>query len=364
MLSPQLRRIISRVIPYGVMWLFFSVIYILLEGALLSPLKYYPATGNQYDFLRNLLTIPAGALITGIIIGILESVYFNKWFIRRNFSQKILFKSVIHLLLILTFLIVIFIINSRFRVDGQTNGPLWSEGMAFFTNLSLLAVVIYIASIILITQFYAEVSQSVGSGMLRNFFLGKYHRPVQEERIFMFLDMQSSTTIAEKLGHLKYFEMLKEYFFDLSGSVIDYSGSIYQYAGDEMIVSWKLKEGLRDNNCINCFFAMERYLIKQTNKYESRFGLLPKFKAGFHCGTVTTGEIGLLKKEIIFTGDVLNTSARIQGLCNHYQTNILVSNDLIKLLDLSAPYQVKSVGKNELKGRLEKMELFTVSENF
>jgi len=59
---------------------------------------------------------------------------------------------------------------------------------------------------------------------LNNFFLGKYHHPVAEERIFMFVDMNSSTTIAENLGHVKYFEMLKEYFVDLSGAVIESPG--------------------------------------------------------------------------------------------------------------------------------------------
>jgi adenylate cyclase len=148
--------------------------------------------------------------------------------------------------------------------------------------------------------------------------MGKYHHPVEEERIFMFLDMKSSTTIAESLGHVKYFQMLKEYFFDLSVAVIDYAGIIYQYAGDEMIISWKLKDGLKNNNSIACFFAMKRAMEIQTVKYKRQFGVVPEFKAGLHCGMVTAGEIGSLKKEIIFTGDVLNTSARIQGLCNYY----------------------------------------------
>ena len=73
----------------------------------------------------------------------------------------------------------------------------------------------------------------------------------------MFLDMKSSTTIAESLGHVKYFEMLKEYYSDLSDPIIKYSGEIYQYVGDEIVVSWKLKNGLQNNNCIQCFFAMK-----------------------------------------------------------------------------------------------------------
>ena len=173
--------------------------------------------------------------------------------------------------------------------------------------------------------------------------------------------MKSSTTLADKLGHVKYFEMLKDYFFDLSGAVIDHDGAIYQYAGDEMILSWKLKDGLKNNNSINCFFAMKRTLEMQAEHYNSKFGLLPGFKAGLHYGKVTAGEIGSLKKEIIFTGDVLNTSARIQGLCNQFGADLLLSEDLVKVLHLPANYAIISVGETLLKGRSKPMELFAIS---
>ena len=177
----------------------------------------------------------------------------------------------------------------------------------------------------------------------------------------MFLDMKSSTTIAEALGHVRYFQLLKEYYYDLSDPIVKHSGEIYQYVGDEVIVSWKLKEGIKNNNCIRCFFAMKRAIKRRTKKYNERFGVTPQFKAGFHVGTVTTGEIGVIKKDIIFTGDVLNATSRIQGLCNTYEVDILISDDLRKMLELDASYQTRSLGKNELKGKDEKIELFTFS---
>lgn len=105
--------------------------------------------------------------------------------------------------------------------------------------------------------------------------------------------------------------MLREYFFDVSGAVIDHAGEIYQYAGDEMIISWKLDNGLKNNKSIECFFAMKDLLGMKAEKYNTKFSVLPDFKAGMHSGTVRAEEIGSLKKEIIFTGDVLNTTARI-----------------------------------------------------
>jgi len=75
---------------------------------------------------------------------------------------------------------------------------------------------------------------------------------------------------------------------------------------------------------------------------------------------LTTGEIGVIKKDIIFTGDVLNTTARIQGLCNLYDVDILISSDLLKKLDLHSQFEIKTLGENELRGRDEKLELFTI----
>jgi hypothetical protein len=37
----------------------------------------------------------------------------------------------------------------------------------------------------------------------------------QKRKEFMLLDMKSSTTIAKSLGHVRYFEMLKEYYSDV-----------------------------------------------------------------------------------------------------------------------------------------------------
>ncbi|MXV50269.1 hypothetical protein GS399_04740 [Pedobacter sp. HMF7647] len=105
---------------------------------------------------------------------------------------------------------------------------------------------------------------------------------------------------------------------------------------------------------------MKESLASQAGKYEKRFGLVPSFKAGFHCGKVTTGEIGVLKKEIIFTGDVLNTTARIQALCNQFNSEIIISGDLLKTLGPNS-YKTKSLGESQLKGREEKIELFSVS---
>ena len=361
MLSPKTKRNIYRIVPFGIIWGIFSLVYTLLEKGILGKLDYYPSTGNPYTFHWNIVITPMVALVTGLVIGSIEILYFNKLFIHKSFTQKIIFKSAIYLAIIVSFLLIVTAVANANELrtsifSKQVRENVW----AFFSDYAFLSVGLYMAAIIVVSQFYTEVSENIGLGVLNNFFTGKYHSPTEETRIFMFLDMRSSTTIAESLGHIRYFEMLHEYYSDLSDCIINYSGEIYQYVGDEVVVSWTLRKGLRDNNCIQCFFAMKAAITKQTTKYKEEFGLLPEFKAGFHFGKVTTGEIGILKKEIIFTGDVLNTTARIQGLCNTYKVDILISAELLKQLDLDSTYQIKALGENTLRGRDKKIEIFTI----
>ena len=360
MITPKYKRNINRILPFGLIWLAFSLIYTILERGLLGDLNFYPSSGNQYVFGRNIIAIPLLSTIFGAIIGILEILFFNKWFIQTSFSKKIIYKSSVYLLIIVFLLIIIFLTTANEIPAAISSEGFWLLMLDFFTDYSFLGILTYITSIILMSQFYTEVSESMGTGLLSNFFLGKYYKPVEEERIFMFLDMKSSTAIAEKLGHVVYFQMLQQYFSDLSGPVIEYSGEIYQYAGDEMIISWRLEKGIKNNTCIRCFFAMKESLMDKSFTYKEKYGLAPEFKAGLHCGKVTTGEIGVLKKEIIFTGDVLNTTARIEGLCNNYDADILVSDSLAEKLDLSPYYKVESVGKNTLRGKDVQFELFTL----
>lgn len=360
MLSARAKRNFYRVIPFGCVWLIFSIVYAILERAILGGLQYYPSTGNPYSFIRNLVLTPAISLVTGLVMGFVEVRYLSKLFTQEKFAIKILAKTAIYLTTIIVFLVVITAVGNA--VD--LNKPILDASVLDFTkrfilSYSFVGVTVYMASIILLSLFYHEVSESLGLMMLRNFFVGTYHRPIEEERIYLFLDMRSSTTIAENLGHKTYFSMLKEYYADLSAAIIDSGGEVYQYVGDEVVITWKIRDGLNHENCLMCFLRMKSEMRKQARKYETRYGLVPAFKAGLHLGKVTAGEIGVLKKEILFTGDVLNTTARIQELCNSYNVDLLLSGQLVEKLANSV-IRFKSLGKIQLRGRNEEVDLFTV----
>ena len=48
--------------------------------------------------------------------------------------------------------------------------------------------------------------------------------------------------------------------------------------------------------------------------------MIPAFKAGIHTGDVIAGEVGIIKRDIPYSGDAFNTTAEIQGKRREFET--------------------------------------------
>lgn len=187
----------------------------------------------------------------------------------------------------------------------------------------------------------------------------KYLRPKDEERIFMFLDLKSSTTIAEEIGHRRYFEFISDFITDATTSILNNHGEIYQYVGDEIVISWRMDKNQFNPHCIQCFFDIKNQIEQLSAKYLAKFDVVPEFKAGLHYGIVTVGEVGVVKKDLIFSGDVVNTTAHIRTKCNEYDSELLISSDLAGKL-ATEKYEMRRIGEIRLKGKQVLVELNSV----
>jgi len=262
--------------------------------------------------------------------------------------------------------IIVSLVNGIFLHSNQMNLPLgdfvlWQTVYDHLLRASQIYQYIFWLSVVLITLITLQVNDKYGPGVFIDFLLGKYFSPRKEERIFMFLDLKSSTTIAEKLGEERYFYFLKDVFRDATSSILITKGEIYQYVGDEIVISWKTNNGLENSNCVNCFFEVQKALKLKATYYKEKYdGIAPEFKAGLHYGYVMAGEIGVIKRDIVFSGDVLNTTARIQAKCNEMGVNILLSDFLVKKLNLnSLSFDLKKMGVMDLKGKELPVTLYT-----
>ncbi|MEZ4687767.1 MAG: adenylate/guanylate cyclase domain-containing protein [Bacteroidia bacterium] len=291
----------------------------------------------------------------------LEVVYLERRFSNRSLGAKFFYKFLIYLALFIVIIVVFFPVASSLETGiSLLEADAWQKLGRFLLSISFLITLFHLSVRLMVCLIYSAISENLGHHVFLNFFSGKYHQPKIENRIFMFLDMKSSTTIAEALGHIKYFKLLGSYYNIMSDPIINSFGEVYQYIGDEIVISWKPEKGIDQANCIKCFFDIRDRLNERQGALFREFGFEIGFKAGIHFGEVTIGEMGALKREIVFTGDVLNTTARIQSLCKELQSDLLISG-AIKALLPPANYQFSSKGKIELKGRNKKEELFSVS---
>ena len=178
-----------------------------------------------------------------------------------------------------------------------------------------------------------QVDGLLGRGVLVGLILGRYHRPREEVRIFLLIDLRESTQIAERLGNLRYHAFLSRFISDVTAGVVRYRGEVHRYVGDEVILTWTAEEGLRDARCVRAVFAIADTLEAARTAYEADFGAVPSFWAGLHMGPVVTGEIGTVKHEIAFLGDALNTASRIEQASKQLRREVLASAAVISALD-------------------------------
>ena len=352
----------KKILPFPVIWFIAAFLYALIEKGILGDSTLYPSTGNSYDFKNSLRIVVLGSILMGFILGILEVTLFRNLLSRKSFLLKVSAKVFIYIFAISLFLSFFNVFNSIIEFDAGLFDPRVIESLtAFVGNYAFVSIIIYAGVFSFIGFFVIESIDGLGLNIVSNFFTGKYERPRIEERIFMFLDMKSSTAIAEKLDNIAYYKLLKSYYKHMTEPIISTKGEIYQYVGDEIVISWPVDEGLKNQNCLRCFFGIKDRIEKQRDFFEENFSIFPQFKAGIHLGQVTAGTIGVIKKEILYTGDTLNTTARIQSVCNELQSNLLVSSDLVDRIGNQHDFKIEEKGDFELRGKNEKVTLFEVS---
>lgn len=311
-------------------------------------------------------TILNGILIggtIGLVGSVAEVFFFTRYRQRLSFTVLLLLRSLFYVALISVTTIYVIAIHTAWMHNlSLTETFQTPEYEKFMHEGEFVQILVFSLAVSFMTNFVRQVNRLLGHNALLLFITGKYHQPVEEERIFMFLDLNSSTTIAERLGNIRYHNFLNDFFHDISPAIVESKGRIYQYVGDEVVVTWTKEKGLKDANCINCYFRIAAAIHMQAEKYEQQYGFIPEFKAGYHYGPVISGEIGDVKREIVYHGDTVNTAARIRSECTRVERDLLLSGDLLKNLPPTDYLSPQSIGKIQLRGKTEEVELFSILE--
>ncbi|WP_431137442.1 adenylate/guanylate cyclase domain-containing protein [Psychroserpens mesophilus] len=327
-------------------------------------IRYYGRNHEQVSTVQlNEITTASEYLVFGLILGVMVgSVYAIIEFLFDKFLSKILhlgfillFKFLIYFIfLIFSLTLIAYLAEAYIKVDFPNQRGWWISNKIFWI------VALYFVLCSLIFSFMRLTNDKFGKGVILNMIIGRYRKPREVERILMFIDLKSSTTIAEELGHLSYSRFIQDCFYYLNRIVGKYDAEIYQYVGDEAVLTWHLKKGVNKLNCLNLFFEYDRKLKKNSRYFIKKYGVIPEFKAGLHSGKIIITEVGTVKKELAYHGDVINTTSRIQEQCNEYQESLLISEDLLHNLKLTPKFKSLPLGEELLEGKTETLKLHAI----
>ncbi|KQO73065.1 adenylate cyclase [Methylobacterium sp. Leaf469] len=222
-------------------------------------------------------------------------------------------------------------------------------------------VLAYSLAVSALLVFVIRMRDLIGGEVFVNFLVGRYHRPVREERIFLFLDVVGSTAFAETHGDLTAQAYLGAVFAAMAEPVRRNSGSTDDYIGDMAMITWPMARGLKNARCVACVFDVMDRIESEAEAWRARFGTVPRLRAALHGGSVVTAEVGVDRHKIAYFGDAVNVTARIESLCRPLGTEILVSDDLLARLPyLPAGIAARSLGAHALRGRGQPMNVSTL----
>lgn len=361
LLKGRTRRRVAQILWIALFWTMAGALDALNTQALAISDYFTPTAVYQFSSYFWVTTI--SAFITALLSGAILLFYLRDLFRTKSFGAALLFNSIVISALNFLFSALFYDLFLSVELHSSPFSPKVIEGTQNILRNGVYGKnLIFWTIITFLTVVFLHVNDKYGPGVLGKLLTGRYHKPTEEERVFLFADINASTAMAERLGHIRFFNLLNDFFRDITNSIIDTGGEIYQYVGDEIVISWPIKRGVQRANCIRCFYWMQEAIQKNGPRYIEKYGEIPHFKAGLHCGMVTSGEIGVIKKDIVYSGDVLNTTSRIINLCHKYETRILLSKTLLDKLNLP-PHDLapKRMGIYELKGKKQKVEIYTLT---
>ena len=211
----------------------------------------------EYSFAilaaRNMGAGLIGALLGGSVL----VFYINTKYQDKPYGYTIIIIIIVLVLIVAFISVLMGLILVPLRTGKPLSDPVSAAAFRdFLKDSSHIKALMVWSFVVAITQLLLQVNSKFGQANFWNIIRGKYNRPKEEKRIFMFLDIDSSTSIAERLGDEAYHLLLKDFFADITTPILENKGSIYQYVGDEVVVSWNYEDGKEDLHCVRCFFDM------------------------------------------------------------------------------------------------------------
>nr|PZN58134.1 MAG: hypothetical protein DIU61_00790 [Bacteroidota bacterium] len=339
-----------------------QAVWITASGSTLG--LFYPMIGDGFasavPFINGFIIGFTG----GIAVSLIELFLLQSVRKRTSFLALVLIKSLLYTSVITLDVFAVILISRSIQWDYTLAETMTSEAFRhFLMEEDFILIVLYSLSLVSIIIFVREINRKLGQGVLLNFVSGRYFRPRTENRVFMFLDLNNSVGRAETLGDMAYHNLLNDFFHDVTDPIMMAGGKIHHYVGDEVVVSWKMKERMATDRCLLAYMHCRSKLATLGDKYQAMYGMTPDFKGALHCGPVVCGEVGEVKSEIVFHGDTINTTARLERLCADLDRDLLISEAFYERLSPSWRSHFKIREELRLRGKNRTMPVYELAND-
>ena len=221
--------------------------------------------------------------------------------------------------------------------------------------------IVFSVAMAVVGALAAEMSGLLGFGTLKNLLIGRYVQPRRERRAFLLIDMKDSTGVAERLGPVRFHELLNDFFHDVADAALECEAEIHKYVGDEAILTWPGGEALSDGDCLRCPFLAQELIERRRATYLRRYDAVPTFRAAIHYGEIVAGEIGDVRRELAYVGDTLNVAARLLDAAKELGREVLVSDDLLAQAALPPGLTVEKLPTLSVRGRAQPLAVSALS---
>jgi adenylate cyclase len=333
-----------------VLWfLLVSAVISAYFGFAVAPAGDTPLMGVAQGLLASLLIATPIAIVEVRRARFASLPWLRRLSLAAFFAVKVLFYFVV---------IINGLILSRWLMSGVDKHPIVFD--ANFRNSLFFAI-----GMSLFGSLISETGRLLGFGTLKSLLIGRYVQPQREQKVFLLIDMKNSTGLAERLGPVRFHELLNMFFRDIVEAALDCEAEIHKYVGDEAILTWSVGAGpaspaLAEGDCLACPFLARDSIAARGEQYRAQFGVIPEFRAALHCGEIVAGEIGDQRREIAYVGDTLNVAARLLEAAKTTGRDVLVSADLVAMVTLPADLRTEPLPTLAVRGRSAPLEILAL----
>ena len=177
----------------------------------------------------------------------------------------------------------------------------------------------------------------------------------------MFTDIESFTTISEKLLTKDLTQYLSEYFDVMEKVISSHEGTIDKYIGDAVMAFWGAPLDIEDpiEKAVRSSLILQEKLLVFNDELFKKVGVRFNTRIGVHYGKTLVGNIGSNDRmNYTIIGDNVNIAARLENINKVYKTKIIISNEVYE--KISSKFDIVYLDELALKGKSISTKIYEV----